>query len=336
MSSADVRRPDGQVPTFAIVGAGRSGTTGLVEGLRRHPQVFVTNPKEPHYFAFHGARPDFRGPGDDRFVNDVAVTAPSDYRALYRSAVDHQARGEGSVSTLYYHERALPELRRINPDMRLVVLLRDPVERAFSSFQYLRASGREPLEDFLQAVAAEPSRLAENWHHLWHYTGMSMYAAALEAVLSSIPAEQVGVWFYDDLQTDYAGTLGSVLRFLDVRDVDNAATTDVPRVNASGVARHPWAQDALVWAAGRPVLRHTVQQLTSWKFRESVRTRLLQRGDVPTSVRAELQPLFEGDLGRLRTLLGDRADVPPWLAGDHGVAADGQEGSQPMSRPSRS
>jgi hypothetical protein len=281
--------------------------------LRQHPGIFVTDPKEPHYFALHGAEPDFHGPGDDRFINTQAVTRLADYLALYPDDSRFLARGEGSVSTLYYHEHAIPEMVRMNPDLRVIVLLREPVERAYSSFQYLRTSGREPLADFLAAVAEEPSRRADNWHHLWHYTGMSMYAEPLQALESGLSPEQIGVWFYDDLERDYAGTFQSVLQFLQIPAVDGAGE-HVPRVNASGASRLAWAHSAMAWASGRPALRRTARLLTSWRFREQVKTRLLKRQVVPASVRTELQPVFEEDLNTLRTMLAHRVDLPTWLA----------------------
>ena len=75
---------DQTVPTFLVVGAARSGTTGLVEGLRTNSQVFVTDPKEPHYFALHGAPVDFQGPGDARDDQPGGGAPTSDaYLALY-------------------------------------------------------------------------------------------------------------------------------------------------------------------------------------------------------------------------------------------------------------
>ena len=71
----------GTVPTFLVIGAARSGTTGLVEGLRTHPQVFVTDPKEPHYFALHRIGARFTAPGDDHTINRVAVTDRDPARA---------------------------------------------------------------------------------------------------------------------------------------------------------------------------------------------------------------------------------------------------------------
>jgi hypothetical protein len=302
------------VPTFLVAGAGRAGTTGLIEGLRSHPRIFVTDPKEPHYFALHGSRPDFRGPEDARFINRLAVTDEESYRALYPRDSDHLALGEGSVSTFYYHERSIPEVLRMNPEMRVVVMLREPVERAFSSFQYLRASGREPHTDFLAAVSDEPSRVADNWHHLWHYTGMSMYAESLEAFRGRLPSEHVGVWFYDDLDRDYTGTLEAVLRFLQVPVLPGVGE-DVPRVNASGTPRFERAQKAIWWASSHPVLQRSARLVTTWRFREAVRARLITRQTVPVEARRELAPRFEKDLRRVRELLEGRTDLPAWLAG---------------------
>jgi hypothetical protein len=309
------------VPSFLVVGAGRAGTTGLVQGLRSHPQVFVTTPKEPHYFALHGTRPDFRGPGDEESINGVAITRERDYLALYpRSGLRQTAFGEGSVSTLYYHDRALPEVMRINPEMRVVVLLREPVARAYSSFQYLRAQGREPEEDFLVALERESQRRAENWHHLWHYSAMSMYAEALGAFREHLLPGHLGIWFHDDLERDYAATFTDVLRFLDLPPVPGVGQ-DVPRVNISGTPRHQRLQHGIWWATDRPALRRTARAVTSWQFREALRSRLLRRDGVPEHVVQALAPAFKDDLARLRDLLGTSVEMPAWLRSSNGLSA---------------
>ncbi|MDN5895646.1 MAG: sulfotransferase, partial [Nocardioides sp.] len=140
------------VPDFVVAGAGRSGTTAVVEALRVHPQAFVTEPKEPHYFALHGTRPEFAGPGDAHTINRVAVTDRKAFLDLFpRDRGEFRALGDGSVSTLYYYQRALPEILTMNPGMRFVILLRDPVARAYSSFQYIRARVFDPAEALLEA-----------------------------------------------------------------------------------------------------------------------------------------------------------------------------------------
>ncbi|WP_432476751.1 sulfotransferase family protein [Nocardioides sp. GXQ0305] len=305
------------VPTFVVAGAGRAGTTGLVEGLREHPDVFVTSPKEPHYLALHGSRPEFRGPGDQESINLAAVTDEAAYRALFPTDSRHLALGEGSVSTLYYHQRAVPELLRINPDARVVVLLRDPVARAWSSFQYLRAQGREPESDFLAAVADEPRRRADHWHHLWHYTAMSRYADALETLRQSLRPGHLGVWFHDDLERDYAATFAEVLGFLGLPLLAGLGD-DVPRVNASGTPRYRRLQEAMWRAQGQEALRRAGRMLTTWRFREAVKTRMLRRDAVPDEVRRALAPTFAEDLARLALVLPAQTGRPDWLAAPRG------------------
>jgi Sulfotransferase domain len=299
------------VPNFLVAGGARCGTTGLVEGLRTHPGVFVTQPKEPHYFALHSRGAHFCGPGDDNTINRVAVTDREGYLALYPADTSpYVALGDGSVSTLYYHQDSLPEILAVNPLMRLVILLREPVDRAYSSHQYMRARGFEPHEDFLTAVADEPRRRQENWHHIWHYTHMSMYADAVCAVQSALPPEQIGIWFYEDFNRDAEGTVQEVLRFLELPPVEGEGVA-IPRVNISGKPKFATVQQALWWATRNEWLRVAVKRSTSFRLRERVRRLMLERGGVPAEARAALQPLFAADVARLRTLLPGR--VPEWL-----------------------
>jgi len=93
-----------QTLMFVVVGAARAGSTAVTEALRAHPHIFVTRPKEPHYFALSGRPVNFSGPGDDTTINRVAVTDVEQYRAHYPPGGGYRALGEGSVSTLYYHE----------------------------------------------------------------------------------------------------------------------------------------------------------------------------------------------------------------------------------------
>ncbi len=298
-------------PTFLVVGAGRSGTTGLIEGLRGHPDVFVTRPKEPHYFAYHGARPAFRGPGDELGVNSTAVTDRAAYLALYESGGDAVARGEGSVSTFYHHERAIPEIQRLAPDARIVVLLREPVERAHSAFDYLAQQDFEPAPTLLGAIAEEDRRVAEEWQHLYHYTRMSKYAAALAAFQDAFGRDRVGVWFYDDLQADYAGTLREVLRFIGT--TEHPGETDrVPVVNVSGTPRSRVVHAVLTSARESAPVRRAVKRVTTFELREAVRRRLLARNELAAEVRRELEPVFAADLAALRGLVPVERH-PAWL-----------------------
>lgn len=300
-----------RVPTFLVVGAGRSGTTGLAEGLRTHPDVFVTTPKEPHYFALHGMTPRFQAPGDEATINRVAVTDLDRYLALYPENSGHVALGDASVSTLYYHAHAIPEIHRLNPDTRIVVMLREPVERAHSAFDYMTARGFERATSLQEAFEDEERRISENWHHLWHYQAMSHYAQSVRAFQDAFGVDRVGIWFYDDLQRDYVGTVSEVLRFIGTTPVPGEAA-GVPIVNSSGSPRSRLVQSTLHAATRNEPIRRAVKRLTSYRAREAVRRRLLRRNELDPASRRELSPLFAEDLRELSKLV-DLSRAPHWL-----------------------
>ena len=162
---------------------GRSGTTALSEMLRQHPNVFVTNPKEPHFLALGGRVLGFQGPGDDIMVNRTAVTDLPAYRALYRGAGAKSARGDASVSTLFYPDASVPAIQHYFPHTRLVVLLREPVARAYSAFSYLRMRGFEPCTSFDDALIHAQRGERDSWHHLWQYIDMGRYARQIRPFL---------------------------------------------------------------------------------------------------------------------------------------------------------
>lgn len=288
-------------PTFAIAGAARAGSTAVAEALRAHPDVFVTQPKEPHYLALGGRPAAFTGPGDNTHINRLAVTDREAYLALFAEAGSAKARGDASVSTLYYPEHSIATINELNPQLRTVVILREPVSRAFSSYQYLRVRGFEPVPDFLDAVAQEPQRREQGWHHLWHYTAMSTYADDLEAFLTAF-GDQVGVWFYDDLDTQPAETVRDITAFVGADPA--VADGGVQRVNSSGKPRSGLLQSAVQWGGRHATLRSALKAVVPFGVRERIRGANLQRSAPTDAEVAALRPVFAKDLARLEELLG--------------------------------
>lgn len=292
-------------PTFVVAGAARAGTTALSEALRAHPDVWLTQPKEPHYLALAGATPTFSGPGDAETINRVAVTDAAAYRELFRGGESFAARGDASVSTLYYASTAAPRLHDLNPEARVVLVLRDPVDRAFSSHQYLRNRGFEPEEDFLAAVAEEPRRIEQGWHHLWHYTGMSRYAEDVERLRAVMGPDNVGIWWYDDMVTPESGAIEEIQSFLGLQPAVGA--DGLTRVNASGKERSAAAAGVMHAASRSRVLRSTVKAVVPFGVRERIRSLNLSRSETPKALRAALLPVLEPDLTRLEQVIGREA-----------------------------
>jgi hypothetical protein len=296
-------------PQFLVIGAARSGTTALFQYLAEHPGLFLTEPKEPHYFALAGSTPAFTGPGDRQTINRLAVTDRDAYLALYRGARPDQVRGEASVSTLYFPE-ALPRVREMAPDARLVCLLRDPVDRAFSAYGFMRTRGWEPCATFEEALADEERRIAEGWHHIWHYTAMSRYGEQLRNALEVFPREQLLVLRHEDLSADADAVLARVYDHIGVPPVPRTVSPDPHR---SGEPRSRFL--GRVVSTHHP-LKKLLSPVVPPALRRRLRRQIVDRNIVRTSyrpgTRRELVAAFGADLDVLEQVTG--LDVSAWRA----------------------
>lgn len=314
MSVAAPEPPLRHPPSFLVVGAAKAGTTALHEYLSQHPQIHVPARQEPSFFAFEGQRLDFRGPhGTAASVNSTTVRSASEYDALFADADDATASGEVSPVYLYWRGTAERIHARV-PSVRLCVLLRHPVDRAFSAFMHAHRENKEPLADFRAALAAEPERIEERWGFLWRYADMGCYAAQLRRYLRVFPRDQVMVALYDDLQADPIALCQRVYRFI---GVDPTFRPDVSvRHNMSGVPRSPLLQSLLRRNGPLAGAARTVAPLVGRQRlrRAQVRatSRNLQRRHLPTEQRTELVERFRGDIEAVERLV-DR-DLSHWYA----------------------
>ena len=138
-------------PDFIVVGAMRAGTTALAAALNQHPDIAISEPKEPNYFAtLHGAL-EYSGPGDQWFAGQNSSEWES-YLSLFQG--DSALVGEASAMYLALPETAA-DVRRLLPDAKIVIVLRDPAARARSAHSYLRSKGRETLGSFIDGLEAE-------------------------------------------------------------------------------------------------------------------------------------------------------------------------------------
>ena len=299
------------LPNFLLIGAAKSGTSSLYDYLGQHPEIFVSPVKEPNFFALEGEVVDFQGPGDDRTINAVCITDIERYRALFREADEHAAVGE--ASTLYLYSSKAPErIKHYLPNARLIAVLRNPVERAFSSFLHLRLEGREPHDTFERALAEEPWRIGQNWQHLWHYRAMGLYAEQLERYYRAFGAEQLMIFKHEDLLADPVGVVQRICRFL---AVDDSFVPDVSvKYKVSGTPRSP----ALHRLLARPTLpRRMLRPLLPRTFRRRLLERLKQanmkpaRPEIPSSARALLLQDYRDDIARTQQLV--ELDLTSWL-----------------------
>jgi Sulfotransferase family len=150
------------LPDFIVIGAPKAGTTALHDALANHPQLYLSPVKEPKFFLCDGRPPDpagQRGPGDAHSAREW-VWRPEDYRQLFAAAPPRTLTGESTP--LYLRDRgAHRRIRELVPEVKLIAVLRDPVDRAYSNWTHLWCDGLEPEPDFLAACRLEAERIAQ-------------------------------------------------------------------------------------------------------------------------------------------------------------------------------
>jgi len=295
-------------PQFLVIGSARSGTTYLTRQLDLHPEISLSDPKEPHFLAFAGEKLAFTGPGDEETINRRAITDEPTWRELFAGPGPARLRGEGSVSTLYYHERAIENIRTYCPQVKMIVLLRDPVERAYSAHQYWTSRGFE-TETFSRALDLEDSRIRDGYHHIWHYTRMGRYAEQLAPFLDAFDRDDLLVLGYEDFMADRPAGLARCQAFLGVENVPSPEV-DLD-VNAGGQPRSRLAAQVLRRSRSIQPLRQAVKAVVPFAVRERIRSANLAASAIEPADRARLEQVFEDERRALAVLLPDQA--PGWV-----------------------
>jgi hypothetical protein len=296
-----------KMPTFLVVGAARSGTTALYTYLQQHPQIFMSPLKETNFFSFEDEQLDYRGPGED-YVNK-SITRLSEYQALFAEAPEGHAIGEASPLYLYT-EKAPERIHRHLPDVKLIAILRDPIEQAFSHFLYAKRQTLEPLDDFYAALQAEGERARDRWQPLFQYSQFPKYGLQLERYYERFPAEQLKVFLYEDFSDDPESVLAEIYSFI---GVDPEFVADLTyRPNAGGVPRSSWLQKFVMEPhLLNRIVGSVLPEELKRRIRDAISDRNVQRPELPAAAREQLRAELHPDILELQKLIG--RDLSAWL-----------------------
>lgn len=280
-------------PNFFIVGAPKCGTTAMYQYLRSHPQIFMPPEKEPHFFA-----------------TDLSIcrrmTTKSAYLALFEGATSaHSAIGEASVWYLF-SERAAQEIKTFNPDAKILVFFRSPVDFVQSLHaQFAYNEGRDP--NFLMAWEDADSR-----EQLLHAGAFGTQFVRLMEVFS---LDQVLVVLQDELKETPRQEYLRVLRFLGVKD---DGRTEFSAFNSNKTHRIP--------AIARFSKNTPASLVRTWSFTKNIiglrrlglldklhdlNTRPVPRAAIPCALRDEIKGAFATEIKLLSDKL--QRDLSHWL-----------------------
>lgn len=298
---------DMAMPNFLIIGAAKSGTTSLFQYLRQNPDIFMSPIKEPHFFSFDGEDSVFGGPIDAKSHN--AITSIQAYQSLFHDVTNERAIGEASTSYLYNSEAPM-RIRHYLPNVKLVAILRNPVDRAYSNFLYMTRRQLEPLTDFEHALREEETRIRDHWPPTWHYKRRGFYCAQLHRYFSFFERGQIQIWLYEDLCENPLGLIQGIFQFL---GVDDSISPDVSaRYNPSGLPRSPLIRKML--RSAKPV-KALVKPLLPSGLREhisrSLRNLYVATPPLSKALRSQLVEEYRDDIVGLQELI--KRDLSGWL-----------------------
>lgn len=219
---------------FMIIGAGKAGTTSLYYYLAQHPQLYLSPDKEPRFFMLPGLEvattPAQRAAFLECFPNAVATREA--YLRLFRGARSGQLRGEASIQYLN-SETAAVNIGQHAPEARLICVLRNPIERAFSNFAQGVRDGVEKHDSIGEVLRRHGER------HFYFDGGY--YAAQLETYARHAPRNPLRVWLYEEFLASPLPVVQDMFRYLGVNSTFSPDTSIKANVSGLGAPGNLWS-----------------------------------------------------------------------------------------------
>jgi len=187
---------------FVICGTQKGGTTALDEYLREHSEICMAEKKEVHFF------------NDDKYFLN-GENNYSKYQSHFAPKKKHKLLGEASPVYMYW-EKAPKRIWEYNPNMKLIVLLRNPIERAYSHWNMMRLNGDDELQ-FSDAITQEKDRCGKTWslqRRLYSYTDRGFYVGQLRRLWKYFPRKNILIIKSDMLKHEPEIVLQDVCEFL--------------------------------------------------------------------------------------------------------------------------
>jgi hypothetical protein len=317
-------------PDFIVIGAAKSGTTTLFGHLERHPDIYLSPIKEPSFFSYHADRERFRGWrrmverfGDSNLGAaeegpDAWLAYRRAYESLFEGASDGQLRGEASTNYTRWpqYPGVAERIRRLVPDVRLIYIMRHPVDRAYSHYAH-RVTKELPTNH------APPISFEDYLKQDDTVIASSRYIVQIEQYLSHFPREALHLLFLDELRASPPSIMAGVYSFLGVDPTrEKASDLDGLRLNDGERDRRNMATSTVVApirklraarAAWRLIPKGVRDRIYSSiaNSQSSLRaTQTLTPPPMRPETRSELLRLFRDDTRRLSDFLG--IDLSDW------------------------
>ena len=200
-------------PNFIIAGFPKCGTTSLHHYLDEHPEIFMPEQKELHFFTYKILSKLKNGPKDE-LVKETQINSSEKYLSYFQNVKKEIAIGDASPSYINYPSEFLKIKKYLN-DPKVIIILRDPINRAYSNYLHLKREHRETMS-FQDAIGAEEERINNKYSDFWYYKFNSTYYQKI--VKAKTTFSNVLILTIEELDKDPIITMKKVYKFLGVNN----------------------------------------------------------------------------------------------------------------------
>lgn len=286
-------------PNLFIVGAAKAGTTSLHNYLNSHPDIYMSPMKEPRFFSRMQSSPEPQ-------YSVSVISSEADYRRLFKAATSQRIIGESSISYLWDNRTASLLANRI-PNARIIIILRDPVDRAYSHYLMIIRGGCRPSLPFLEALQEDMERAGKLIGDSHLYMELGLYYEQVKRYLKAFKPHQVLILMSEDLAKKTTDTLHQIAEFLNIDPAPFNLVDSREIYNPFKVARGRLAQLLFTFNDPSYRLRYSIKNLFPRPVRWFILDRLLlKKADKPPideQAKRLLVDIYAPDLKKLEHLL---------------------------------
>jgi hypothetical protein len=216
-----------------IAGASKCGTTSLHHWLKKHPDIFCPQMKELHFFSYQSLEKRTQGYGDNWILKTLCGSWKQ-YVNIFSKAPISNIKVDNSPSYFFYSKETASLIQSSLDNPKIIIVLRDPVEKIFSQYMHLLKDGRETLS-FEAALNIEDKRYEDGFSDMWLYKRSGLYSSNLENFLKVFPDKDIKVVFLEDMKHSPDRFVKNILTFVGLHTDFDLGDAEI--YNSSGVPR---------------------------------------------------------------------------------------------------
>ena len=284
-------------PNFFIVGAPRCGTTSIAFYLNQHPEAFISELKEPYYFS----RLDF----PDNLKRESMITDKKKYLDLFKKAKGSKAIGEASAAYLS-SPHAPAEIKEEFPDAKIIISLRNPIERAHSSYfgyQFMHQN----KQNFSEMIDLQEKQIEKDEFFIYSLLEPGFYSKHIKRFQENFSSDKIKIIIFEDYIKNTIPTIESILSFL---DIDTKIEFQHEQKGSYSVPKNKISKGLLENLRFRKLATKIVPTVTRQNIGNKFFLKQTKKPKILEKDRIRLKKMYENEVNNLENMLGRKL---PWI-----------------------